>query len=167
MTSALATVKHKRIRQYNNRPNGPSSLSRTHLQHPPWRLDPLWHIRTSILFLLISTCNPAQTFAPRSCKGLLQPKVLLVEVRLSCCLESISPRLISKRYMQDLALWLSLRYGYSSSCHRKLILFVDVAQSTHARVQVASFSGPGDGKSHTLTLPAARRTGIRPEPLLV
>lgn len=51
---------------------------------------PLCHLQTSILDLLINTRSSTQTIFPRFYIGLLHPKVLLVEVRLSCCLEPIS-----------------------------------------------------------------------------
>ena len=163
MTPALATAKHKRTAQHSNRPHGPGSLPRAYHHHRSLGLDPLCSLCTSIPLLLISNRNSTQTERSQFCGGSLQAKVLLVEVRLYCCLESISRRLISTLYMQDLGLWLFLRLGYYSSRYRKLILFVDLAQSTHARVQPTPFSDCGDSQRYALTVSGAWRTRIRPE----
>ena len=125
----MVMVEHARIYQYANGPNGPS---RSHHQHLPWKLDRLSYSRAPTPYLWVNPRNISQTISPRCCESFLQPTVLSVGAQLSLFLESISHRLISKSYMQDLAMWLFLRYDQSSYHNRKLIPFIDLAKSLHA-----------------------------------
>ena len=102
----LATVKHQPTLNHDSRPYNPTCMYRTRPQRPSLCFDPLTHLQTSILDLLINT-----RILPRFCIGLLHPKVLLVEGRLSCCPEPISRH--GQPYTQDLVLWSSLRYDHS------------------------------------------------------
>ena len=96
----LLTVKHQRAMNHDSRPYNPSCMDRTRPQRPSLSFGPL------------NTRSSTRTILSRFCKGLLHPKVLLVEGRLSCCPEPISRH--SQPYTQDLVLWLSLRYDHSS-----------------------------------------------------
>ena len=79
---------------------------------PSRRFRSLSHLQTPILVPLINILSLTQTILPQFWIGLLHPKVLLVEVRLSCCPEPISRH--GQPYTPDLVLWWSLRYDHSS-----------------------------------------------------